>query len=164
MNKKSKTKFSLTIRKSGTKFKTMKQILFTCVLIAATGFAAIAKPVKTNESMVKNLTAMLKNSADVKWTTTLDYNKAVFNVNGEAVVAYFNADKALIGFFIYEKELGNITNAIKKKYTGYAVVEAAKFINATGEINYYAKIKSNKRTLVLEITPAGKTRVYANVT
>jgi len=141
----------------------MKKIIFALTLLTMS-IAAIAKPTNADRELLRNLSNEFKNSAQVKWTYNVNYNKAAFIFNGQSISAFYSTDNMeLIGYFMYEQNPAVIARSIQKNYSGYTLIASGKFIDAHGDINYFAQVTNKKSTLVLKITPKGSISIFSKV-
>jgi len=143
----------------------MKKIILATLLVALS-IASFAGGNKADKKLFSDLQATLKNSAQVQWSSTNDYNRATFNFNGKPVSAFYDLnDNSLIGFsirFALSELPAEITEAIKKKYSDWSVVDALLFIDEYGNANYFAQVHKGTADLALKVSD-GHTSIFSRM-
>ena len=131
----------------------MKKTLLTTVLFLALSAAAFAAG--KDKELLNNLSATLKNSKQVTWSSGETHNNASFGFNGQTVVAYYyKEDDNLIGYSIHLTAANlpqSSKEAIEKKYPGFAIIETTMFIDANGNANHFVLVKNGKKGFALKV-------------
>ena len=145
----------------------MKNKILVTTLLVALSLASFAKEKNIDSKLFKDLSSTLKNSPQVHWTTKAQYQEASFSFRNKAAAAYYNVDNnELIGFRIQlnKTDLPQlITDALKTKYNDWEVVDAITFIDAGGYVNYFTQVQKNNKSVILKITPNGKSSIYSRM-
>jgi hypothetical protein len=143
----------------------MKKTIFATLLVALS-ITSFAGGNKADKKLLSDLQSTLKNSSQVKWNSTNNYNQATFNFNGKPVSAFYDLnDNSLIGFGIHfpQSELPKeVTDAIQKKYSEWSIVDAMLFIDEYGYINYFAQVRKGKNNLALKVSN-GRASIYTRM-
>src|SRR5262245_6503412 len=130
-----KRKHSITLRKEQN-FKKMKKTIFAMALLVALSTAAFAGENNVDKKLLNDLTTSLRSSFEGKWTDRDNYTLYSFKFNGKAAEAYYDQNNnELIGFGMHftKTDLPQfISDAIKKKYSDWAIADAMVFIDKTG--------------------------------
>jgi len=145
----------------------MKKILLAATLIVAITSAAFADGKKADAKFLSDLKASLKSVNESAWTTTEFYRKTSFSLNGKTVNAYLDPETSnLVGFSIPVDEASLPDGAkedIAKKFEGWQITNTIMFIEAEGQIKYFAQINKGKKSLALSVSPKGKANIYARM-
>jgi len=145
----------------------MKNIILATTLLVAFSTASFAKEKNVDPKLLRELATTLKNSTKVEWTAKDQYRQAAFSFRNQTAIAFYTEnDDELIGFGIrYTKKTlpAIITEAMKNKYSDWEVVDAIIFVDAEGNINYFADVQKNNTRLALKIMPNGKLSLYAKM-
>src|SRR4051812_9763760 len=130
----------------------MRKIILATLSVALS-IASFAGGNKADKKLLSDLQSTLRNSAHVQWSSTNNYNRATFNFNGKPVSAFYDLDNnSLIGFtirFAQDELPAEITDALKKKYSDWSIVDALLFIDEYGYVNYFAQVHKGKIDLAL---------------
>lgn len=138
----------------------MKKIIITAVLLLSGTAALFANPGKSSELLAK-LNSAMANTRQLNWNSTENHEVAVFNFQGNAVKVYKD-EAGLIGFFIYYKTdavPAEMKSAIEAKLPGIEILEAAHFIDESGNESDYVSVMPKKEVLVYQILN-GKARYF----
>ena len=141
-------------------------ILASATLLFAFTSTYAANDKKADRQLVKELSSSLKNSKQTQWVEKDQYRQAAFLFNNKAAYAFYSTTNDLIGFgfALSQEDVPEVvTEALKAKYSDWAVMEAMTFIETDGDNNYFVRVKKNNKQLALKITPDGKSRVYARM-
>jgi hypothetical protein len=143
----------------------MKKIILATLLVALST-ASFAGGNKAGKKLLNDLQTAMKNSAQVQWKSTSNYNQGTFSFNGKPVSAFYQPDdNSLIGFSIHfiQSELPKeVADAIQKKYSDWTVVDAMLFIDGYGNTNYFAQVRKGRANLALKVTN-GKTSIFSKI-
>lgn len=142
----------------------MKKIILTVTLTVTFYAASFAGFNSADKKLLSELSAALQSSRQAHWSSTSEYQRAAFDFNGKEVFAFYDvADNTLIGFSSHIKENDlppeGLVN-LKKKFSGWAVEDATMFIDAKGNINYFAQVTKNKNSIALRVNANGKVSIY----
>ncbi len=141
----------------------MKKIISATLLLVALSTASFAGG-KDDQKLFNDLQAALKNSTAVQWSSTSNYNKAMYSFNGKTISAFYDVDdNSLMGFSIHV--VGNdlpqdIVNTIQKKYKGWKIVDAIYFIDEHANGNYFAQVQKGKNNLALKVYANGSVGIF----
>jgi hypothetical protein len=145
----------------------MKNKFLVTTLLVAFSITSFAKEKNLDSKLFRDLSATLKNSPTVQWTTKDQYKQGTFSFRNKSAAAFYNLDNnELIGFRIQlnKAELPQVVSeSLKEKYGDWQVVDAITFIDASGYVNYFTQVQKGKKSFVLKTTPNGKLSVYSRM-
>lgn len=131
----------------------MKKLITATVLFVALSTAAFAAD--KNKQLLSDLTAALKDSKQVSWTTTETTKKATFEFNGQTVMAYYNADdNSFVGYSVHLKtdDLSQASkDAIAKKFPDWQITETIMFIDDSGNTNNFVQLTKGKNNIAVKV-------------
>jgi len=128
--------------------------------------ASFAAGTNVDKKLLNDLSAALKTSTRVERTITENFTKAKFSFNGKTAAAFYDpTDDHLMGFSI--NLVGNdfpqsMADAVKKKYKDWSITSAILFVDADGNVNYFAQVEKNHRKIALKTTD-GNVKFYSQV-
>jgi hypothetical protein len=133
----------------------MKPILIAVALLAGTFTKSFAADGPTVEPVVlKSFHATFANATEVGWSTSQDFFKAVFFLNGQNITAYYNADGTLQGL---SRHISAVTlpvmlqTALKNDYKEQWVSDVLEVTNEDG-VQYYVTVEDAGQRIVLKST------------
>lgn len=121
-----------------------------CVTLAASAFAKDTK--KMSAIAIRNFNIEFTKASEVNWTSTKNFLKATFVLDGEKMNAFYNQDGEKIGTSkaITIDELPVKTKrALAKDFGGYTVNEAIEF-STTDEVANYISVENEHEFVVLK--------------
>lgn len=144
----------------------MKKLFVTIAIII---FAVSATPAANNlpvdPIIVSKFEKDFSFATNVKWQAKEDLSQVSFLLNGQSVVAWYNADAELVIIarnILYDQMPISVTKALEKNYGGadfYNMIE----VTHNGELHYQVTAETKKKTVVLQITPAGTITVKKRI-
>ena len=145
----------------------MKNKILVTTLLVALSITSFAKEKNVDSRLFRDLSSTFKNSPQVQWTTKDKYKQATFNFRNKPAAAFYSVDEnELIGFRIQlnKTDLPQIiSEALKNQYNDWEVVDAITFIDAGGYVNYFTQVQKNNKSVILKITPNGKSSIYSRM-
>jgi len=131
----------------------MKKLITATLLFVALSISTFAAD--TNKQLLNDLTAALKNSKQVSWSSNETRKRATFDFNGQTVMAYYDAeDDGLIGYSMHLATTDlpqSSLDAIAKKYPGWQITETIMFIDAYGNTNNFAQLTKGKKNIAVKV-------------
>jgi hypothetical protein len=134
----------------------MKPILIAVALFAGTftkSFAADNNP-RVEPSVLKSFKSTFANATEVDWSTSQEFYKAVFYLNGQYITAYYNADGTMQGL---SRHISAATlpvmmqTALKNDYKDQWVSDVLEVTNEDG-VQYYITMEDASQRIVLKST------------
>jgi post-segregation antitoxin (ccd killing protein) len=131
----------------------MKFILFALTTLLTVGSSkSNAQDVSVSAAVINSFNATFKNASEVQWKDGGDYFKAEFNLNGQYVTAFYNANATLKAV---TKNISSIqlpvtlqTN-LKASYEDYWVSELFEVSDEAGT-TYYATVENGEAKITLK--------------
>lgn len=133
----------------------MKKIFFAilmAVIIAGSAFAADAK--KVNANVVYSFKSDFKKAVNVSWTTTENFAKAAFTMNGQQMEAFYNTEGERIATskkITLDELPAEAKRTFTKKFGGYDVKEAIRF-EGVDEDAYYISAENEKESVIVKVS------------
>lgn len=132
----------------------MKPILIAVALLAGTFTKSFATDVvpAVEPSVLKSFNATFASATEVDWSSTQDFYKAQFALDGRYVDAYYHADGTLMAVtrHISATELPVILQtALKNKYKNQWVSDVFE-LTKDGSLQYYVTIEDADSKIVLK--------------
>ena len=138
----------------------MKRIFFTLTmalsLISFSSFAGDDNGV--SDHVIKAFQHSFNTAKQVTWTVSDDYFKADFQLNGQAVAAYYNPDGNLIGVTRNISSLQlpiTLQASLKRSYDGYWISDLFEMANEEGT-TYYITVENGDTKTILKSTTDGE--------
>ncbi len=110
---------------------------------------------------------VLTASGNAEWINKESYIKRIFRFNGKEISGYYIGEDRLkgISYKLSPEDLPDeILNCIKKSYSDFKIKDAIVFIDAEGNINYYAGVRNSKKYLALKISSTLRINVMKKIT
>ncbi|MBS1573766.1 MAG: hypothetical protein JST09_00565 [Bacteroidetes bacterium] len=127
-----------------------KMIIAAAMLVTISTFANEEKNV--NPKALNSFRTEFSTAREVEWTTTSDYYRAAFDMNGQKVFAYYNTEGELMGLTrnISSTQLPlHLQSNLKKSYEGYWISDLFEVSNNNGT-SYYVTLEDGEKKIVLK--------------
>jgi hypothetical protein len=130
----------------------MKRLLVT-LTIALISFSSFATDeITVAPKVLESFKSSFKNASEINWTVSDNFYKASFNMNGQFVTAYFDAEGIMMGMTrnISSVQLPIALQAsLKKNYDEYWISDLFEIANDEGT-SYYITLENADTKLVLK--------------
>ncbi|MFT4154634.1 hypothetical protein [Parafilimonas sp.] len=144
----------------------MRSIILTATLLFALSVSSFASPKAIDTKLFNDLSNAFRKCSQVSWVSKATYNQASFNFKNQQAMVFYSNDNELIGFSIQisRNNLPEVVaNALKEKYSNWAVTDAIMFIDTYGYASYYVQVATRDASQVLKISPNGRLHIYTKV-
>ena len=145
----------------------MKKLLLAATLLTALTTAAFADGKKSTTKLANQLKESLKSLNESAWVITSNYKKASFTFNGQSTHAFLSVETGDLIGFSFDIDKSALPEAAKenfaKKYQGWKIDNAIMFLDGLGNVNYFAQVSKDKKSLALMISPRGSLSIYARI-
>lgn len=144
----------------------MKKLFFAAILsisVAVSAFATDAN--KINYRIRQNFETEFRDATEVQWTLRSNFAKATFNLDGEAVEAFYNLSGTMIGtskkITIDDLPTG-AKRVFARKWGEYNVKDAIKF-QGVEQTDYYISAENDEEDVVLKVSDNFHVSVFKRV-
>jgi hypothetical protein len=131
----------------------MKRILFTLTLaLSLISFSSFANPAEVAPAALESFETSFKQAKNVSWTVTDRYFKASFQLNGQFIAAYYDAEGKMIGMMRNISSLQlplGLQAELKKKYEHLWISDLFEMANEEGT-TYYITLENADTQVVLK--------------
>jgi len=127
-------------------------ILAAALLCAAVTNKTFATDVNVTPAVMQTFKSAFRNAANVQWSVVDHLYKAVFEEDGDAISAFFNADGSLVAScrYLTMPDLSRAMQRTLKASAGsYAITEIFEVQNDT-DTDYYATVKKGSEVRILK--------------
>lgn len=139
-----------------------KLILAALIAVSVSGSAFAHNENQVDQRAVGNFEATFSGASNVEWTSKENFTKASFIQDEQKVEVFYNPEGDFIAT-TRQIKMEDIPAFVKrifaKKYSGYTVKEAFKFI-AEDETSYFIAAENEKESIVLKVKD-GSISVYS---
>ena len=127
----------------------MKKMIIAAAMFVS--LSAFANDEKVSPKVLNAFNTEFTTAQEVEWTTTNEYYRASFDMNGAKVFAFYNMDGELMGLTrnISSSQLPvNLQASLKKNYSGYWISDLFEVANNNGN-SYYVTLENGEKKVVL---------------
>ena len=139
----------------------MKKVIIAIAIVFAVTTSAFASSKETIESIERSVkekfSSEFKGASDVQWTVTENAYLAIFTLNGNRMEALFTNSGEYIGTSIsitLEDLPLKAKRSFAKKYEGYTVKEAQKYM-LVDETAYYILAEKDAKKVIVKLSDHG---------
>lgn len=131
----------------------MKKMMLALALFVTVGIsAAFASEGEVSQKVLNSFKQEFSTAVQVTWTTSADYYKASFTLNGLKIFAYYSPDGELLGVSRYISSLQlplQLLTQLKNSYTEYWITDLFELSNHEGT-QYYVTLENADSSIVLK--------------
>ena len=139
----------------------MKKMIVAVAMLVT--MSAFANEKNVNPKALSAFKTEFSTAREVEWTTTPDYYRAAFDMNGQKVFAFYNTDGEFMGLArnISSAQLPvYLQSSLKKNYAGYWISDLFE-IASDDQTTYYVTLENADKKIVLRSNGADSWDVYA---
>ena len=128
----------------------MKKMIVAVAMLVT--MSAFANEKNVNPKALSAFKTEFSTAREVEWTTTSDYYRAAFDMNGQKVFAFYNTDGEFMGLArnISSAQLPvYLQSSLKKNYDGYWISDLFEIANNYGT-SYYVTLEDGDKKIVLK--------------
>ncbi|MGC4037896.1 MAG: hypothetical protein QM764_18175 [Chitinophagaceae bacterium] len=128
----------------------MKKLIIAAAMFVS--LSAFANETSINPKALSSFQTEFTTAQEVQWTTSTDYYRASFDMNGQKVFAYYNLDGDFMGLTrnISSSQLPvNLQNNLKTTYSKYWISDLFEVANHDGT-SYYVTLEDGDKKIVLK--------------
>jgi len=128
----------------------MKKMIVAVAMLVT--MSAFANEKNVNPKALSAFKTEFSTAREVEWTTTSDYYRAAFDMNGQKVFAFYNTDGEFMGLArnISSAQLPvYLQSSLKKNYAGYWISDLFEIANNYGT-SYYVTLEDGDKKIVLK--------------
>jgi hypothetical protein len=128
----------------------MKKMILAVAMLVTVG--AFANEKNVNPKALNSFKTEFSTVQQVEWTTTPEYYRAAFDMNGQKVFAFYNTDGEFMGLArnISSAQLPvHLQSSLKKNYDGYWISDLFEIANNDGT-SYYVTLEDGDKKIVLK--------------
>lgn len=136
----------------------MKRLFLTLTIALGLTLSSFANGEDVTPAAVESFKSSFKDASDVNWTSSENYFKANFTLNGQFISAYYDAQGKMLALTrnITSFQLPITLQAnLKKNYDGYWISDLFEMANEEGTF-YYITIENADTRLVLKSTSSSE--------
>lgn len=137
-----------------------KMIIAAAMLVTISAFANEEKNV--NPKALNSFKTEFTTAQEVEWTTTSDYYRAAFDMNGQKVFAYYNTDGDFMGLTrnISSTQLPiHLQTGLKKNYESYWISDLFE-VSSNNGTSYYVTLEDGEKKVVLKSASGSDWNTY----
>lgn len=137
-------------------------ILAVAMLVTLSAFA---NEKNVNPKALTSFKTEFSTAQEVEWTTTPDYYRAAFDMNGQKVFAFYNTDGEFLGLArnISSAQLPvHLQSSLKKNYDGYWISDLFEIANNDGT-SYYVTLEDGDKKMVIKSAGGSDWSTYKKV-
>lgn len=140
----------------------MKHLVLALALSFSFLGHAFAEEGKIDKNVLESFNSAFKNATDVNWVVTDHYYKANFQLNGQYISAFYNADGRMIAatrnVSLYQLPL-SLQLSIRKDYADFWISDLFELNNEDG-ISYFITLENAGTRTVLRSGSDGSWSLY----
>jgi hypothetical protein len=142
----------------------MKKLFILALIAIATGTSAFAGVSASNATT--HFASTFSDAKNVSWNSNGRFDKVTFELNNEAITAFYNEDGDLVGTskkVSFDKLPKAALETITSRYTfpEYQILECIEFSSDDADKKYYTSFTTEDATVVLEIMENGRVTVFS---
>ena len=138
----------------------MKKLFITALVAVSISVSSFANGTNVTIMVMNHFSSDFRGAENVKWTVTSKFTKAVFEMEGKKMEAFYNTSGEFVGIssaIHFAKLPKKAIKALAVQYPPaiYKLEECIEFTNADEEKNYYVSFLTEKGKVIVQINSYG---------